>query len=139
MPLLEQVLENNPDTVKMVFKNFPLNNIHKNADLAARASLAAFKQGKFWEYHDALFAAETLSEQVIADTAVKVGLDIDTFRKDLESAEIKQQVSRDMSDAGKAGVRGTPTIFVNGKKLKNRSLQGFQAIINEELKKAEKS
>lgn len=138
MPLLEQVLENNSDTVKMVFKQFPLTAIHQHAELAARASLAAFKQGKFWEYHDALFAAEKIDEQVIADTAVNIGLDIAQFRKDLESDEIKAKLAQDFSDGEKIGVRGTPSIFVNGNKLKNRSPQGFQALIDQELKRATK-
>jgi protein-disulfide isomerase len=136
LPLLEQVLENNPDTVKVVFKNFPITSIHDYADLAARAALAAFNQGKFWEYHDALFAADTLSDQVIADTAVKVGLDISQFRKDLDSEAIRAKLAQDIADGEKIGVRGTPSIFVNGNKLKNRSPQAFQALIDQELKRA---
>ena len=64
MPLLEQVLENNPDTVKIAFKNMPLR-FHKFADPSARAALAAHKQGKFWEFHDRLFGVEKLSNDVI--------------------------------------------------------------------------
>lgn len=133
MPLLEQVLEKNPETVKMVFKNMPLR-FHKFADPSARAALAGFKQGKFWEFHDALFEAEKLSNEVINKIAVKLGLDIAQFNKDMNSAEIRDMIAKDLADAQKAGVTGTPTIFINGKKLKNRSLQGFQAMIDQELK-----
>lgn len=133
MPLLEQVLENNPDTVKLVFKNMPLK-FHKFADSSARAALAAFKQGKFWEFHDELFGAEKLSDEVINNIAVELGLDIAQFNNDMNSPEIKQIISKDLLDAQKAGVTGTPTIFVNGKKLKNRSPAGFQAMIDQELK-----
>ena len=133
MPLLEQVLENNPDTVKIAFKNMPLR-FHKFADPSARAALAAHKQGKFWEFHDKLFAVEKLSNEAINNVAVELELDMDQFNKDMNSPEIRQLVNKDLLDAQKAGVTGTPTIFINGKKLKNRSLAGFQAMIDKELK-----
>ena len=133
MPLLEQVLEQNPETVKIVFKNMPLR-FHKFADPSARAALAAFKQGKFWEFHDKIFEVEKLSDEAINNVAVELNLDIAQFNKDMNSPEIRQMVNKDMLDAQKAGVTGTPTIFINGKKLKNRSLAGFQAMIDKELK-----
>ncbi|NNF48093.1 MAG: thioredoxin domain-containing protein [Desulfofustis sp.] len=133
MPLLEQVLEKNPDTVKIAFKNMPLR-FHKFADPSARAALAAHKQGKFWEFHDKLFGVEKLSNEVIDNIAVELQLDIAKFNKDMNSPEIRQIVNKDLLDAQKAGVTGTPTIFINGKKLKNRSLDGFQALIDKELK-----
>ena len=132
MPLLEQVLEKNPDTVKIVFKNMPLN-FHKFADPSARAALAAFKQDKFWEFHDKLFSAEKLSNELINNIAVELNLDIAQFNKDMNSPEIKQMIQKDLLDARNAGVTGTPTIFINGKKLKNRSPAGFQALIDQEL------
>jgi thiol-disulfide isomerase/thioredoxin len=133
-PLIVQVLEKNPETVKLVFKNMPLQ-FHNFADPAARAALAAGKQGKFWEFHDELFAAEKLSNQVIADIAVKLDLDIEQWKKDKESQEIRQQINTDIADAQQAGVTGTPTLFVNGRLLKERNLQGFQHMIDEELQK----
>jgi len=133
-PLLAQVLEKNPETVKVVFKNMPLN-FHKFAQPAAKAALAAEKQGKFWEFHDELFALGKLNDQAINDIATKLNLDIVKWKKDKDSAEIKRKVNVDIQDAQKAGVTGTPTIFINGRLLKNRNIQGFQQIINEELKK----
>lgn len=109
--------------------------MHKFADPAARAALAARQQGKYWEFHDELFATKKLSDQSIADIAVKLGLDVEKWKKDMNSPEVRQQVNTDMQDAQKAGVSGTPTIFVNGRLLKNRSIQGFQQQINEELNK----
>lgn len=111
-------------------------NYHKFADPAARASMAAHKQGKFWEFHDELFLTKPLNNDAINNIAVKLGLDIEQFNKDMSSPEIKQQIQKDLLDAQKAGVTGTPTIFINGKKLKNRSPQGFQALIDAELKAA---
>lgn len=128
------MLENNPDTVKIVLKNMPLR-FHPFADPAARAALAAGEQGKFWEFHDELFSLEELNQQAIDQIAVNLGLNIQKFNGDRNSPAIRQKINKDIRDAAAAGVTGTPTIFVNGRKLKNRSLQGFQALINEELKK----
>ncbi|MEE4243411.1 MAG: thioredoxin domain-containing protein, partial [Desulfopila sp.] len=80
-PLLAEVLKNNPETVKLVFKNMPLQ-FHKFADPAARAALAAEKQGKFWEFHHELFSAEKLSNQVISDIATKLQLDMEQWKSD---------------------------------------------------------
>ena len=133
MPLLEQVLENNPDTVKIVFKNMPLN-FHKFAVPAALSALAAGEQGKFWEFHDELFAiTPKLSPEDINGIATKLGLDIVRFKKDMESDSIKQKLAKDLKDAQNAGVTGTPTIFVNGIKVKNRSVPAIQKLIDEEL------
>lgn len=96
--------------------------------------MAAHNQGKFWEFHDELFAAEQLSNELINNIAVKLSLDMARFNKDMGSEEIRQMINKDLSDAQKAGVTGTPTIFINGKKLKDRSPQGFQAMIDGELK-----
>jgi protein-disulfide isomerase len=127
------VLEQNHDNVKIVFKNMPLR-FHKFADPAARAALAAGEQGKFWEFHDELFASEKLSDQVIKNIAVKLGLDMSRYEADMNSPAVKQRISKDLNDAQLAGVTGTPTVFINGQRLKNRSPQGFQALINEALK-----
>jgi protein-disulfide isomerase len=126
------VFEKNSETVKIAFKNMPLN-FHKMAQPAHRAAMAAEMQGKFWEFHDRLFAAKALSNELIDTTAVELGLDIDKFKKDINSPVVLQKINKDLQDAQKAGVTGTPTIFINGRKLSERSLQGFQKLIDEEL------
>ncbi len=136
-PLLAKVLEKNPDTVKMVFKNMPLS-FHKYADKSARAALAAEKQGKFWEFHDELFASPKLNDTAIDDIAKKLELNIEQWKADMNSAAIKQKVARDIQQAQQAGVTGTPTVYINGRIPQNRSLQGFQAVIDEELSKKAK-
>lgn len=133
-PLIKQVLQRNPENVKLVFKNMPLQ-FHKFADPAARAALAAQKQGKFWEFHDALFAADKLNTSVIKDIAVKLDLDMEQWRQDMASMEIRRKVQKDIQDAKKAGVSGTPTIFVNGRRLEEKSMQGFQRLIDAALEK----
>lgn len=139
MPLLEQVLEAYPGKVKIAFKNFPLRN-HKNAMKAATAALAANSQGKFWEFHDLLFKNyNKLDDKMINDIAVVLKLDQAALEQKMKSPEVAGQIRQDVMDGQKAGVRGTPTIFVNGKLLRDRSLQGFKAMIDAELKKLGKS
>ena len=104
------------------------------AEPAARAALAANKQGKFWEYHDQLFAEEKITRSSLDRIANKINLDLKQFKKDMDSQELRQQVINDIAEANKLGVTGTPTIFVNGKRLKQRSLQGFQSLIDQELR-----
>lgn len=134
MPLLEQVLEKNPQTVKLVFKNLPLD-FHKMALPAAKAALAAREQGKFWEFHDRLFAQPKLTKEAIAKIAVDLQLDIPRFEQDMASPKIQAYIQKDMQDAQNAGVTGTPTPFINGRIPKDRNLEGFQVIINDELQK----
>jgi len=135
VPVLEQVLEKNPDKVKLVFKNFPLRN-HKFAMDAATAALAAEKQGKFWEFHDLLFKDyNRLNEQKVKEIAQKLKLDMAKFEKDRKDPGIRGLINRDLAEGNRAGVRGTPTIFINGRLLRDRSMAGFQELIEKALKK----
>lgn len=134
IPLLDQVMERNPKTVKLAFKNMPLK-FHKFAEPSAKAALAAHEQGKFWEFHDKLFAEKKLSEQLIKKTATDLQLDIPRFEKDMASPKILGKIQKDLVDAQTAGVTGTPTVFINGRTPKQRNLEGFQAIIDDELSK----
>ena len=124
--------------MKLVFKNFPLRN-HKFARPAAMAALAANKQGKFWELHDQLYENyNRLSDQKIKEIAQQVGLDMEKFDTDMKDQELKAIVERDFQEGARIGVRGIPTIFVNGRQLRNRSFQGFQAAIEKELARESK-
>ncbi len=135
MPLLEQVLEKYPQEVKLVFKNFPLRN-HKFAQPAAIAAHAAGKQGKFWEFHDLLFKNyNRLNAQRVKQIARQLNLDLVQFEKDQKDPQIRARIRQDLSDAAKAGVRSTPTVFINGRLLRRRNLKGFERMIEKELKK----
>ena len=139
MPVLEQVLEKYPDDVKIAFKNFPLNN-HKFAMPSALAALAAGEQGKFWEFHDLLFENyNKLNDQKIQEVAQAVGLNQEEYEKAKKDTAIQGRVRQDLSDGRQAGVRGTPTVFINGIRLKDRSLKGFQAAIDKQLQKLGKT
>jgi protein-disulfide isomerase len=139
VPLLEQVLEKYPADVKIAFKNFPIRS-HKFAKQAAIAALAADSQGKFWEFHDLLFKNyNRLNDQVVRDLALGLGLNQAQYQKKLKDPTLAGRVRQDELEGRRAGVKGTPTIFINGRLLKSRSLQGFQAAIDKELKKAGKT
>ena len=139
MPVLEQLLEKYPGKVKIVFKNFPLRN-HKSAMKAAVAALAAESQGKFWEFHDQLFENyNKLNDQKIREIALGLGFDPAEFEKKMKDPKINAMIRQDLRDGSQAGVRGTPTIFINGRRLNNRTPQGFQAAIDKELQKLGKS
>jgi len=133
MPLVEQVLDKYPESVKVVFKNFPLDS-HKQALPAALAALAAAEQGRFWEYHDELFLNQnSLSSERYIEIARSMGLDLEKFSLDIMRPSLRQKIELDIEDAKKLGVTGTPTIFVNGRRLKNRDFETISRLIDEEM------
>jgi predicted DsbA family dithiol-disulfide isomerase len=137
-PLLEHVLEKYPNEVKLVHKNFPLKN-HKYAKKAAAAALAANRQGNFWEFNDRLFKnANRLNDQKLQKSARVLTLNEKKFKKDMQDPEILKIISQNIRDGVEAGVRGTPTIFINGRLLRQRTLEEFQRIIEKELEKVKK-
>jgi protein-disulfide isomerase len=139
VPILEQVLEKYPDDVKIAFKNFPLRN-HKFAMKAAIAALAAESQGKFWQFHDLLFKYyNQLSDQKIQEIALAVGLNQEEYEKKKNDPAITRQINQDILEGRQAGVRGTPTVFINGIRLRDRSLKGFQTAIDKQLEKLGKT
>jgi protein-disulfide isomerase len=129
------VLEKYPHEVKLVMKHFPLP-MHSFARKAAIAALAAGKQGKFWEVHEKLYAYQKeLSDAKVETIVQELGLNLEQFNRDLKDPAIGALIEREMNNARQANVRGTPTIFVNGKVLAQRNLPGFQQAIDAELKK----
>ncbi len=138
VPTLNQVLAAYPKQVKVVFKHFPLS-MHKFAQKAAVASLAARNQGKFWPLHDQLFANyNKLNDAKIRELAEAVGLDMARFDQDIANPALLQEVNNDMQLGVEAGVRGTPAAYINGRQLKDRSIKGFKQMIDAELGKTAK-
>ncbi len=127
------MLDKNPDKVKLVIKHFPLAS-HKFARRAAAVALAADRQGKFWECHEKIFKNyRGLNETKVQEIAKELGLDSQRLMKEAKDPAIQKLITRDVNNGRQSGVRGTPTIFINGKRLKNRSLAGFQQAIEAEL------
>lgn len=129
------MLKKNPTTVKVVFKNYPLSR-HKFARPTAIAALAAGRQGKFWEFHDELFKSyKKLNEEKVREIAVKLDLDQAQFQDDRNSPDLLSRVRQDYKEGKRLGITGVPTVFVNGKRLREGSVSGFQAMIDRELEK----
>lgn len=134
-PTLKQVLEAYPDKVRLVYKDFPLS-FHKQAKNASKAALAAREQGKYWEMHDLIFKDyNKLNEDKFKEYAVKLGLDMDRFMKDFKSDQYDAQIQRDIKLGAGIGVRGTPSLFMNGKRMSARSFDAFKTLIEGYLKK----
>ena len=129
------MLEKFPKEVKLVIKQYPLP-MHNYARKAAAAALAAWKQGKFWEMHHELFANQRdLSDAKVEAIAKQLGLKMEKFNQDLKDPAITSLIDRDINSAAQANVQGTPSVFVNGRLLVQRSLPGFQQAIEAEMKK----
>lgn len=126
--------------VRLVFKNNPLI-IHQRAMPAAIAALCAHRQQKFWPMHDRIFANQrALGEEDITGYAKALGLRMDVFAKCQQSPDAKRRVEEDIAQATRLGARGTPAFFINGRFLSGaQQLPVFKALIDEELKKAQKS
>ena len=128
---MDAVMKKYPNDVKVVYKSFPLD-FHPNALPAAKAAMAAGKQGKFWEMHDAFWANQTgLNADLYLEQAKKLGLNIDKFKKDMESEEIKKAIEADMELGKKNGISGTPGFFVNGVAVKGAyPVEHFSKIVD---------
>lgn len=133
---LQELLKAYPAAVKLVFKQFPLDT-HSQAATAAVAALAAHKQGKFWPLHDALFAQRgDLARPKILALANSAGLDVKRFEADMDSPETRKAVERDLDDGGRAGVEGTPTVFLNGRHYNGPvRFEILKDLVAQELKK----
>jgi protein-disulfide isomerase len=138
IPTLEQLLRDYPNDVRILFRHNPLP-FHDHAALAAEASVAAEMQGKFWEMHDKLFAAQSdLERPALELQAVQLGLDLTAFRGALDRHAGKARVDDDLALGRRLGVRGTPTFFVNGRPvLGAQPLAVFKQIIDDELTRAD--
>jgi protein-disulfide isomerase len=136
VPTIQKITETYGKDVKVAFKHLPLD-FHTKAPGAAAAATAAGKQGKFWEMHDKIFLnQQVMSDQMYEQWAKEIGLNVDTFKKDVASADVKKLVDADKSEAASMGVTGTPAFFINGRYLSGaQPFESFQRIIDEELKK----
>ena len=139
-PVLDQVHKRYPEKVRIVFKNFPLR-MHRFAVPAALAGLAADDQGQFWPFHDRLFENyNQLNAQKIEAIREELGLDAERFRARMNDPALKDLIRRDLEEGNAAGVRGTPTVFINGKKIRSRlTLDGFREAIDAALEAAGKA
>lgn len=113
--ILGDVVKQFPDTAALYFKQFPLSH-HAHSHGAARAALAAGRQGRFWQMHDMLFQNQgNLGPQRFIEFATELGLNLERFKKDMEDPALYAQIDRDRKEAITANLSGTPTIYINGR------------------------
>lgn len=134
IPTLEEVKKKYGDKVRIVFRQYPLN-FHQHAQKAAEASLCANEQGKFWEFHDAMFQnQQALAVEQLKAKAAELGMNAEQFNSCLDGAKYAAQVKTDFDEGAKAGVNGTPAMFINGRFLSGaQPLNEITKVIDDEL------
>lgn len=137
-PTVNALLSRYDGKVSLVHKDLPLESLHPQARQAAEAARCAHEQGKFWEYHDKLYAtAPKASADDLQSYAKDVGLNADSFDRCFASGKYKEVVQRDLNEGAQLGLTGTPTFFINGREISgNQPSEAFEAIIDEELARA---
>jgi protein-disulfide isomerase len=133
-PTVEQVLKTYGNRIHFVYRHYPLPN-HPNARPAAEAAACAGEQGRFWEYHDQLFANATrLTDADLKQHALTAGLDASRFNACVDGRKFKSEVDKDLAEGSQAGVSGTPAFFINGRALEGaQPFEAFKRVIDEEL------
>lgn len=131
------MLEAYPKQVKLIFMQYPLS-FHQNARPAALASLAAQKQGKFWPMHDLIFQNQAnlknaQGEYRFSEFAKTLGLNVTKFDQDMKDPALEKMIADQMKAGAEAQVSGTPALYLNGKKVGDRSFEGLKKMIEAEL------
>ena len=134
-PTFNELLSRYNGKVRLIHKDLPLESLHPQARQAAEAARCANEQGKFWEYHDKLYAnSPKASADNLKSYAKEVGLNVDSFDRCFASGKYKAVVQQDLNEGAQLGLNGTPTFFINGREISgNQPLEAFEAIIDEEL------
>ncbi len=138
-PLVEKMHKEFPNDLRIVYKYFPLTTIHMQAMNSSLAAEAAGLQGKFWEMHSVLFAKQTEWQSTVGKSpfdkyATELGLDLKKFQSDMSSNAVRDRVNKDLDYAIELGLSGTPSFYLNGKKITNPSGEGdFRAKIIEAM------
>lgn len=136
-PIVKQLKEEYKDKVRFVVRYFPLPG-HKNSMTSASAVESAGKQGKFWEMYDKLYDTQkdwgekqVATPKVFEDYAKQIGLDMEKYKNDVNSSEVRDRINRDKSSANSLGIQGTPTFFINGEKIPNpKGHEDFKSLID---------
>ena len=142
-PLVNEIKNTYGDRIKFQFRHFPLVQIHNNAFIGSRAAEAAGKQGKFFEMHDLLYENQdswsTASNPatILESYATQLGLELDKFKTDMNSASVADTINADVKAAQATGGNSTPTFVLNGKRIEQnpRSVDDFKKLIDDELAK----
>ncbi|MBI3329516.1 MAG: thioredoxin domain-containing protein [Nitrospinae bacterium] len=135
LPTLTQLQSQYGDKVKLVFRDFPIDQLHPGARKGHEAARCANEQGKFWAYHDLLFAnAPKASPEQLKGYAQEAGMNVAAFEQCVASGKYREAVQQDIEEGSRAGVTGTPAFFINGRLVSGaQPLENFSRIIEEEL------
>jgi protein-disulfide isomerase len=141
LPTLAQLEARYSGRIRLVFRDFPIDRLHPGARIAHEAARCADDQGKFWPYHDKLFAtAPKASFDDLTEYARALGLEVSAFQSCLQSGTHRAAVDRDIEQGNRAGVSGTPAFFINGRLIAGaQSFEAFARVIDEELARSEPS
>ncbi len=116
-PIVQSIMRKFGNDLKFIFRNFPLSKVHPDATAAAVASEAAGLQDKFWEMHSLLFEnQQRLNNNSILNYAMKINLDMEQFKKDIQEGDLQKKVQKDFMSGLRSGVNATPTFFINGER-----------------------
>ena len=140
-PVLKDIIAANPTKIKFVYRYYPIVSIHPNAIVSAQAAEAAGRQGAFWPMHDMLFDHQNDWKGVADPYSIFEGyaqslkLDINKFKQDYSSADVRDKINGQLQAAADVGIRSTPTFFINGVQLTPppSSLDEFKSIITQQL------
>jgi len=134
-PIIREIVNIYGDKIRYIYRDFPVSDLHPNAEKAAEAAQCAYEQGKFWPYHDKLFLnQENLNINDLKLYASQVGLNQELFDVCLDSGKYENEVKQDFNDGVLAGVRGTPTWFIEGVRVEGViPLQIFKKVIEEQI------
>jgi protein-disulfide isomerase len=135
LPTLAQLESKYREKIRLVFRDFPIESLHPGASKAHEAARCANDQGKFWAYHDKLFASPPkASPEILKALAKEVGLEPTGFDKCLDSGKYQAVVKKDVEEGNRLGVTGTPAFFINGRLLSGaQPLEAFERVIDDEL------
>ncbi len=136
-PVLQELMHRYGDKLRIVYKDFPIDSLHPQARAAAEAARCAGEQGKFWEFHDLIYAGPSDgSAATMGRYAAEVGLDPERFEQCRSSRRYQAQVQRDLEEGARLGVSGTPGFFINGRFLSGaQPVEAFARMIDEELER----
>ncbi len=140
-PIVKALEKKYDKQITFQFRHFPLVQIHDNAMIAHRSAEAAAKQNKFWEMHDILYERQKIwsessnAKLIMEDYASELGLNVDKFKTDFASSAVNDIITADTKLGQEAGVSGTPTFVINGKKLDDlpRDIDSFSKLIDQAI------
>jgi len=139
-PVVTQVIKDFKNDLTFVYRNFPLTDLHPNAQIAAQAAEAVGLQGKYWEMHDILFtkqsdwSASTSPRDIFAQYAQSLGINVDQFKKDIDSDAVRNKIMEDVNDGNTLGINATPTFFLNNQKIENpATLADFETAVKKAM------